>query len=233
MRHEENRIRFPWKYLPLVVAFGLSGCRTVPFEKPVWVDLPDVVDARGVAMDFAARIPERFETENTLVFQFLWREIAVLGYAKVDRVERTFEVLCMNHMGVQLFHLSGDAQGSRLRYALPEFEKRPEFAEAVGEDIRAVYFDLVPGAGAEADVRSDRIEYSELFNDGDAREFVFGGGDLRLLRKRIRIDGDVIRVVSFYEYQDRDGRVYPGGIVLDNREYRYRLIIKTREMRFE
>ncbi len=212
----------------------LSGaCYSPPFRPPELVPTGDA-EPRAVADRYARALPDRFETENTIIFRFFRNEIAALGYARVDRTDRTFEIVCLNHMGAQLFHISGDADGkNHLKYAIPEFREHPEFTDAVGNDIRRVYFDLIPAASAEPELHRNRISFEQRENDINI-EYVFGGEGQHLLQKRARTRWRVRWEVAFYEYFPvSDGRatyVFPRGIVLHNRRHRYRLIIKTRSV---
>ncbi len=215
----------------LLLVVALCGCYSAPFERPQMVPIGDVTPAE-VRDGFAARLPERYETEDTLIFRFLWRKIAVLGYTRVDRAERRFEALCLNHIGVPLFSIGGDAEGNYLRRAMPEFAEREELTERVAADIRRIAFDLVPPPGAEAQVLKDRVIFRQSRPDG-AMEYVFGGPGLLLLKKRFIAGGRRRWEVAFYEYAGPDGYVHPGGIVLHNREGRYRLIVRTRDVTFD
>ena len=219
----------------LLALLLLAGCFTVPFEEPEMAPLAADVNPATLPVRFADRLPAQFETENTLVFQVFWKEIAALGYAKVDREAETFEVLCLNHLGVQLFHLSGDTDGNHLRYAIPEFKKHPEFVDAVGSDIRYVYFNLIPDADAAAEVKEDRVIYRETSEGRQVTEFMFGGSQLALLEKKTVNGRKTDRTARFYEYEERTGgnTLFPGGIVLHNPAQNYRLVIKTRGVTLE
>ena len=216
----------------LLLCLLLGACYSPPFRRTELVPLGEV-EPVSAAEGFERRLPGRFETENTIVFRFFRNELAALGYASVDREKEAFEILCLNHMGVQLFHISGDDDGNHLIYAMPEFRKYPEFVDAVGDDIRRVYFDLAPPARAESRVRRDRIMFRRS-EKGKTVEYVFGGRDKNLLKKRGMAGRRTLWEVEFFEYATLAGPegeyVFPGGAVLHNRRHRYRLIIRTRSV---
>ncbi len=195
---------------------------------------PGDVEPDSVVARFDERLPSAFETENTIIFRFFRNEIAALGYARVDREAGSFEIVCVNHMGVMLFHIAGDEDGNHLRYAMPEFKEHPEFVDALGEDVRRVYFDLSPAEPAGARLRRDRITYRRDRN-GTSDRFVFGGEENLLIEKSERTRWRTLWKVNYYEYfqvsgDERQDYVFPRGIMLHNRRYRYRLIIRTRSV---
>jgi len=220
----------PILFTVLVCGF-LTGCFTPPFKPPEMVPVGDV-DPHDVAQSFARKLPDRQETEDSLVFRFLWKEIAVLGMTRVDREARAFEAISLNHLGVPLFQVSGDAEGNHLRYALPEFKKYPQFTENTGNDIRRIHFDLVPAESARAKVLSDRVLFRERCTEGTL-DHIFGGQGNLLIEKRLTRWGCLRWRVNYYEYAEADGYVYPRGIVLYNVADHYRLIVRTRGITFD
>ncbi len=221
------------KTVVLLLCLSLGACYSPPFRRTELAPLGDVEPEKVVAR-FGERLPAVFETENTLIFRFFRNEIAALGYASVNRETESFEIVCVNHMGVMLFHISGDDSGNHLRYAMPEFKEHPEFVDAVGNDIRRVYFDLLPREPADAQVRNNRIIYRQAHND-TSDVFVFGGEENLLIEKSERTRWRTMWKVNFYEYfqvsgDEQPAYIFPRGIVLHNRRYRYRLIIRTRSV---
>lgn len=182
-----------------------------------------------MAEEFATALPKRFVSEETLVFRFFRRKIAALGYSRIDRQAGTFEVLCLNHLGIQLFYLTGDKHTTELKYAIPEFAEHPEFIEAVGEDIRRIHFHLMPDPEARIDIRRNRIIFSQNTEDGTL-EHVFGGPELLLYSKRLRGNWRTIWEVNYYEHEKQNQGLVPRGVVLRNRQHNYRLTLRIREI---
>ncbi|MFW6044367.1 MAG: hypothetical protein ACOCR1_01360 [Planctomycetota bacterium] len=236
IRAADNHRRVVLLVSVVMLFVGFTGCYSPPFEQPDMTELPPDTSAGEVADQFERSLPQQFQTEDTIIFQFsrllFSREIAALGYAEVNRAEDTFDILCVNHTGAELFHIQGDREGTQLLYAMPEFKKHPEFTDAVGDDLRAIYWAMSPGSKTRARVRRNKIVFSNDNGDGpDERKYIYGGPELALLEKWI-VDDGVERRVRFYEYSshERDGQkyVFPEGIVLHNRTYGYRLIIRNR-----
>jgi len=210
-----------------------GACYSPPFKEPELRPVEDS-DPYDAVESFKRRLPESFETENTIQLRFFRHSIAALGYASVNRSEGTFEFACVNHMGMQLFHITGERDGSKLTYAIPEFKERPEFAEALGEDIRRIYFDLLPEEGAKAKLHRRHFTFKRSKDDKETVEYKFGGKQNALLRKRAKAGWRTNWEASFYEYFEvtdgEDVYLFPRGIVLHNRRHRYRLIVRTRSV---
>ena len=131
-----------------------------------------------------------------------------------------------------MFHVAGDAATTDLRFALPEFTERGDFVHTVGTDFRRVFFDWTPPADATVRVENERILFRSTSEAG-VLDYVFAGNPLRLQEKRFYPPGHRRRPawkVSYYEYAPTLGKVLPRGAVLDNTQYGYRLILRTRDV---
>ena len=154
--------------------------------------------------------------------------LAVLGVLRVNRVAGTFELVGLNHLGVKLFDLSGDRRGTTVRFAIPPLAKQQDVLVAIGEDIRRMYFDLVPGQGAEAQIERTDVKFTQK-ESGGRLVYLFGGQPGVLLEKRmIGFFGAVWRV-RYYRYKSQETSLYPAGIVMDNNQFFYRIIVKNRD----
>ncbi len=101
----------------------------------------------------------------------------------------------------------------------------------VGEDIRRIYFDLLPPPGdpVQPDAQVTKRRYEVVFRQGEL-EYVFAGTGGYLVQKSCYNGFRLLWRVSYYEYQEKDGKIYPRGIILDNRKYGYRLIADLKEI---
>ncbi|MFA4830297.1 MAG: hypothetical protein WC594_13885, partial [Thermodesulfovibrionales bacterium] len=61
-------------------------------------------------------------------------------------------------------------------------------------------------------------------------EYVFAGADGNMVEKNYYEDNTLIWRVSFYEYRQKDGKIYPGGIILNNYKYGYSLTVRLKEI---
>jgi len=205
------------------------GCSSIPFQRVAYVPV-DAVQPAAVREEFALSLPLKFQLINTIVFQYGRQAISAIGYTAVDTCEKVFTVAGLNPMGVKLFELSGDANNVECRFAIKQFTQRGNFARAVADDIRRIYFDRIPGPEAEVYKKKYKIIFRQPTEAG-IMEYVFGGIDNVLIEKRY-YDGDRrVWSVSYYEYCREKGKLYPAGIILTHHEYRYQLIVRLKEIR--
>ena len=214
----------------LLLALGLAaGCRTVPFavepRVPVASCCPDDLRER-----FAARLPARFQSTSSVIFDYRWHSLVTLGYATVSLPENTFAAVCLTPLGVKLFEVKGSGPATEFQSVLPEFTQHPEFGQAVGEDIRRVYLDPVPGPAAEVRREKGAVVFTQR-QPGGYVEYIFGGRECLLLEKRYYEGSRLVWEIGFYEYNEHEGRLFPHGVVLRNHRYGYSLTLRTKDVR--
>lgn len=204
------------------------GCESIPFriEPPVNLANPDPVSVRRAFEDASAG---HFRLINTIVFEYNFNSFSGIGFVDVDAVEKRFALSCINHVGIKLFELSFDKNVINTIFALPEFNSRGNFSEAVGEDIKRIYFDLLPSADAVSEVGKSSVIFRQTAGKG-VYEYVFSGPAHHLTEKIYYEEGSPVWRVSFYEYVMRNGKAYPGGTILKNYLYGYRLIVRLKEI---
>ena len=226
-----NANDFHMKPFPAICLFLVCfyGCAGIPFQKTSDVPM-DSVDPRALVEDFRNNSPERFQIINTIVFEYKWNKFSGIGYIYADTGEKAFRVACMNPMGVKLFELSGDKDGTDTHFVLEQFSKQGNFAATVGEDIRRVYFDLVPSAEARIKKKKYQIIFREPVGKG-VMEYVFAGAGGYLVEKNYYEENALNWGVSYYEYQQKESKAYPRGIILNNYKYGYSLTVKLKEVR--
>ncbi|MBI4710048.1 MAG: DUF3261 domain-containing protein [Nitrospirae bacterium] len=216
--------------LPAIFAvfLCLSGCTAVPFQKTSYVSM-EPFDPWTVVSQFKNNMPDNFKLINTIVFEYNWSKFSGIGYITVDAGEEIFTVVCINPIGIKLFELSGAKDRIDSHFALEQFTKKGNFAGTVGEDIRRVYFNLTPSPEAAIKKKRLQIIFSEPSGAGVV-EYIFAGSAGHLTEKNFYEDDILSWRVSYYEYREKDGKFYPGGIVLKNYKYGYSLIIKLKEI---
>ncbi|MHC4695174.1 MAG: hypothetical protein ACYTFA_00360 [Planctomycetota bacterium] len=209
----------------------LAGCASVPFvavPTPVLHD-PDPAAIRSA---WSASLPTRFTTEDTVVIEFPGNSLALLGFLRIDRAAGTFEVQGMNHLGWRAFLISGDPLKTEVLFAAPPLVEQPKVLQSIAQDIRRMYFDLVPDQAARVRVDARSVRYTEDRSDAKV-EFVMGGADGVLLEKRLTHWIWPVWRVRFYEYTPAVEGVFPRGMVLDNARFHYRIAVKNRSLRIE
>ncbi len=179
--------------------------------------------------DFRKASPESFQIMNTIVFEYNWNKFSGIGYIYVDAGEKTFKAVCINHLGVKLFELSGDRSGTDPRFVLEQFSRKGNFADTVGEDIRRIYFDLTPSAEAQINKKKYQIIFREPAGTG-VKEYIFAGAGGHLIEKNYYEENKLSWRVSYYEYRQKEGKIYPRGIIFNNYKYGYSLTVKLKEI---
>jgi hypothetical protein len=224
MARAEDNVKIQWLGV-LLTAIGMAGCSAEPFAQPT---LPILNDPNPAAMreSFARSLAERFTSDDTIIIHAPFHDMTVLGVLQLDRAGGKFELVGLNPVGVELFHLSGDSEGTRIRSALPPLMKQQDVLLSIGQDIRRMYFDLVPDGSA--DVRSTVVQYSKKSAEGTI-VYELGGEPTVLLEKYVDGCFGPTWRVRYYQYKAGAGGLYPRGIVMDNAHYHYRIIVKNRD----
>jgi len=219
--------------LACVLIFHVCGCTTIAFEKPAAADMKGVLPD-DLLERFGERLFPRFTLLNSLVFQFGFsNRISALGYISVDREKGTFHVVCMSPVGVKLFEVSGDETSIAKQFAIGDFGRNPYFIRAVAEDIRRVYFDLLPPENAPVYRGSHRMYFYSETGPAEETVYRFGSPEHVLLDKtRLRNQEGLWRV-SYYDYRSTPEGLLPAGTVLENWEYGYRITIRLKDIRQE
>ncbi len=216
------------RYAICILSFIIFACSSVPFTKTVYTPLGQV-EPVSVLSSYREKVPDEINLLNTIVFEYRWRKFSGIGQVTADMLEKTFAVVCINPMGVKLFEISGDKDTTNSRFVMEPLSKKGDIAKAVGEDIRRIYFDLIPQSNAESIKSKYKLIFKQAHNAGII-EYVFAGVDGYLIEKKYYEDGDPVWGVSYYEYRIKGGKLYPGGIILNNFKYNYRLIVRLKEV---
>ena len=214
------------KWLVLLVIIA-AGCTHEPFTRE---PLPALQNADPNAMreSFARALPERFVSDDTIIVQAPFHDqIAILGVIQVDRVKGTFEVIGLNKVGIKLFDLAGDRHNTTVRYAIPPLMEHKDILIAAGDEIRRMYFNLVPEPAASAEIEKTDVKYTS-----GKMVYELGGNPTALLEKRENGFWGPTWRVQYFRYTSDSGRLYPRGLVMDNGTYHYRIIVKNRDIDF-
>ena len=215
---------------PLLLLF-LIGCAPEPFVRQPLPLLKNVnpIDMRD---SFARTIPPRFISDDTVIIHAPFHHLAVLGVLRVDRAAGTFELAGLNQLGVRIFEVGGDRSGNTVRFAIPPLDQQRQILLSIAADVRSMYFDLLPADGAKVDLRPTYIRFREPTGQGTSI-YEFGGQPRVLLEKRFAGWLGTVWRVRYFEYAQRDGLLYPRGVVMDNAQYHYRIIVKNRQWQSE
>lgn len=207
----------------------VSGCARIPFQPVSYLPVKDL-NPQAVREQFARLIPDKFQLISTIVFQYGQYVFSSIGYTDIDSQKNTFTVAGVNPLGVKLFELAGDSQGVECRFALEEFTRHGNFAQAVADDIRRIYFDRLPSPRARVRKKKCRIVFRQPGAEGTL-EYVFAGADNLLIEKNCYQENNRLWSISYYEYRQKDGKFHPTGIILRNHQHHYQLTLRLKEIR--
>ncbi len=224
-----DSLRFERKplFLPVVLAavLGLSGCRTEPFAYPEFEPVP---------ADFQPAPRPAFSgvVESSVVLEVWFRKITFLVLARLDGKTGRVELYAASPAGSRLFEASGTPEKleafSWMPIPFPEEKYRKMATEMIYYGVCRAYWDAVPPRNGKGVWKNGRFEESVLLDNGAEMEYIYAGKVPVLIRKRFLENGSRRWEVSCYRYESCGGVPFPWNIVYENRQPRYRLIIRTR-----
>jgi hypothetical protein len=132
-------------------------------------------------------------------------------------------------MGVKLFDLTGDRKSVTPQDVIPALANYGDLPRAVGDDIRRIYFDLTPSAGAAYWKGSTSIRFWQPAGPGTL-EYVFAGVGRNLVEKNYYENSSIVWRIAYYDYLVQVGKLYPQGTVLTNYQYGYELTVRYKEL---
>lgn len=215
--------------LLLLILLVTTSCRSIPFKNIDYVAL-DNLDAENLRLEFKAVLAQKLEVINSIVFVYKWHSFSALGYTQLNLEDNTFKVSCMNPVGVKLFELIGNRNEVKSTFVLKEFLQRGDLPQAVGEDIRRIYFDLLPSAQAKIKKERYRIIFTQPSGAG-LMKYVFAGSHHWLIEKHYFEKNHNLWSVFYYDYLVDKGQLYPAGLILKHHRFGYNLIIRLKEVR--
>lgn len=214
-----------------VAVFLASGCAGVPFRETPPASM-EAVDPQSLLERYQQGTSGSFQLLNSVVFDYTGLKFSGIGSLEIDTRARTFHVACLNPMGVKLFELSGDDRGTNTLFALEPLARYGDIGAAVGSDIKRIYLDLVPFRTASLWKRKFKLVYSQHSGAGFL-DYVYSGAAGVLTEKSYYEDQALVWRVTYHEYQEQDGKLFPRGIVLVNYRYGYELTVRQKEFTVE
>lgn len=218
-----------FKLLILFCLLMAFGCASVPFKGIQYVPLSGV-SPQELRQEFASRLAPEMEVINSIVFQYKWHSFAALGITQLDLKNSSFKVSCLNPVGIKLFELEGNRERVDAVFVLKELLERGDLPKAVGEDIRRVYFDLVPQAEAKVKKEKYRIIFTQK-NKRKMLKYVFAGPGHWLVEKHYYEGKRNIWSVYYYDYLKFQDKLYPAAVILKHHRFGYNLLIRLKEVR--
>ena len=167
---------------------------------------------------------ESLMVRQSALFELKGMQVPIAGIMKLDLKKREARLVGMNDMGVKLYDISVDAASSQAHFVIPELARYPGFAEAVAVSVRRIFLAPEPAPGDLLEVTPTSYLLSRESGGGEKLLFTLGGADAQLLEKSCRGPAESWRV-RYYQYRRGQGRLFPGGIVLDDDRAGYRLTL--------
>ena len=207
----------------------LPGClNKIPFKKTAFMHVGDV-NPWLVRDSFASSLPEKFQLISSTVFTYKMHSFAAIGVTEIDTKNKKFSLASINPMGLKLFDLSGDEDNVDCHFAMEEFTKQGDFAKIVADNVKNIYFDRIPDKNAKIIKKKKKIIFFKPVNNG-IMEYLFGGTGNLLIEKRFKKNGHTIWSVFYFEYISKKGKLHPSGIILKHYNYKYKLVIRLKEV---
>ncbi len=206
----------------VLLFFVTSACSTVPFVPTELTQAPprsatELVDGLWNSGSGSVLI------RQSALFELQGMRVPIAGIMKLDLAARSARLVGMNDMGVKLYDISVDSTTSQTNFVVPDLARYPGFAEAVAVSVRRIFLEPVPTK--EDALTLTRTSYQLTRQSGDSTiSFLLGGEYAQLLEKICRAKEGSWRV-RYYQYQQQQGRLFPGGIVLDDDQAGYRLTL--------
>jgi len=213
----------------LVLCLLVAGCATVPFEAEPKADFR-AVDPPAMLKAFDDSVAKNFELLESVVFSIFGKELTGMGYLAVNADDRSYALSCMNPAGIKIFEFRGVDDRVETLFVPPQLgEREVQFAEAVAQDIRRIYFDWVPPDNAELKRKKDKLVFTEKTESGKV-EYIYAGPQRTLVEKKFSKGWKTACRVRYFDYREVNGKQYPYGIVLQNRKYHYRLVLRIKSV---
>lgn len=207
----------------------LAGCATVPFEAEPKADFR-AVDPPALLKAFDDSVAQHFELLESVVFEFFGKELTGMGYLAVNGDDGSYALSCMNPAGIKIFEFRGIGDRVETLFVPPQFgEFGGQLAESVAQDIRRIYFDWTPPPHAKLKQKKNRLVFTDKTDAGKI-EYVYAGPQRMLVEKKFSKGWKTACRVRYYDYREVDGKQYPHGIVLQNRKYHYRLVLRVKSV---
>lgn len=207
----------------------LAGCATVPFEPEPEADFRDV-DPVAVVENFDAAVGQRFELLQSVVFSYFGKGFTGLGYLSIDPDADAYALSCMTPAGISLFELKGEGNEAEALYMPPQLEKHGDrIADSMGRDLRRIYFGWTPPEGADVKHKRNQLVFRSKQGD-ETVEYTFAGSRRLLTEKRFSKGWKTRCMVRYYDYEEIEGRLYPKGIILYNKQFHYRMVLRLKTL---
>jgi hypothetical protein len=214
----------------LVAVFVGGGCAGEPFSRPAFPVLKDPKPG-VVREEFSRKVPEGNHGMHASSIRFPFMDMTVLEKVVAEAGKEEVGVQGYMPMGMLLFDVSAGKGSVRVNSAVAEFGKYKFIVEAIGRDVREAFVDLSPGASAGAKVLPREVMFTEK-TAGGTLSYEYAYDPPVLIEKRLSNFWGTVWRIRYYDYRaGEDGKLRPGGIVVDDRRNFFRIVLDGRELK--
>lgn len=204
----------------------LGGCARLPvYDSCLGMGMDQQVELAQLRGQW---MPVDFRITNSINFEYMTKSISSIGYAQINRQDRSFTVVATNPMGVTLFELKFKNGNLEHEYVLSELSDMGNLAKAVSVDIQSIFFESVSCSNTQLCM----LEGNSLYKSDDKSLFYhefFDEAD-RLIKKEAYKNNRLFWTVEYSDYKDFNSAVFPRKIILEHKQYRYKLTLNIKEL---
>jgi hypothetical protein len=181
---------------------------------------------QAVREGFQSRLPDGTHAVHPSTLHFPFMDMTILEQVDADRARDQFAVQGYLPLGMLVYDLSGDKRAMTINTAAEQFNDYKYILQSIGHDLRHVYLDLTPDPSAKATVWSKEVFYAQKTPEGTLC-FEFAYDPPVLIEKRLSGVFGTVWSIRYYDYRPGpDGKVRPHGVVVDNKRYFYRIVLR-------
>lgn len=201
----------------------VNACATVPFAN---TELTPTTSRTAAELSAAlwSSAHGNFLLRQSALFELQGMKIPIAGVMKLNLAAKDARLVGMNDMGVKLYDISVDRTSNTANFIISDLASYQGFAEAVALSVRRIFLTPEPSADDSLVITADTYLFSRENGSSGNIRFVLGGAQAQLLEKTYSGAAESWRV-RYYQYQQYQGGLFPGGIVLDDDRAKYRLTL--------
>lgn len=203
--------------------FGLTGCATPQYSSKN-------IDPYETVKEFDKKWSKKFTLIETVCFDIRGEKISGIGYIFVDRIEKTFTLSVMNQLGIKIFEISADKDRILSSFAIQDISDMGDFAVAITEDIRRIYFGVIPSPDAVITDRRGLLVFTER-NESYRAEYFFDMSKKVLFGKRYFSKRKLYWETYYSDYLLHGDFILPGKIIFKNHQFGYIIAVKLKEVK--
>lgn len=205
----------------VLLALLLSGCASIPFEKPRRTATRELA-AEALLAPYWLGDPVVYRIRHSGLFRLRGMKLPIEGFMELDANHRKARLVALEGMGLKLFDLTVTAETVEVNHLISDLRRHPGLPEAVADSVRRIFFQPQPSPADRLEIGSR--EYRLQRGGADETRFVFGGEPPLLLEKR-GVGPSEDWWVGYYQYREQIGRQIPEGIFLQDRRAGYTLTL--------